>query len=442
MPGEVKKNVLIIDDEIHFCKSLTEILESEGLTAFSSTNPSRALQIIRENDVDLIFLDVKMPGQSGIELLRGIKARDPGIPIIMITGYPSVDNIVQSMKMGASTVFAKPPNIDELIRETKTLLDSRNQKRTGGRAVKPRIITQNKTMGEVLKAIARIAPIDAPVLITGESGTGKELCANAIHELSQRKEKPFVKVNSAAIPETLMESELFGHEKGAFTDAVSARQGRFELADGGTIFLDEIADMTLNNQAKILRVLQEKEFERVGGSRVISTDIRIVAATSKNLPRLIQSGRFREDLYYRLSVITLEMIPLRERRDDILLLAQSFIDHFNEVYAKRIADMSDEVRRFLLHHDWPGNVRELRNCMERAVIFCETNVISRGDLPSQYHDLIDTRATGDYQQASAIFNRDIILDALERSKGRKAKAAELLRINRRTLYNRMKRLGL
>jgi two-component system response regulator AtoC len=438
----MQKKILVIDDEIRFCKSLSEILEAESLPALYTTSPSRALQILTEQDIDLVFLDIKMPEASGIDLLRGLRARDPTIPVIMITGYPSVDNVVQSMKLGASNVFAKPPNIEELIRVTRTLLASRSRGRSNRDAPDAAIVTRNQSMRKMLDAIERIAPIDAPILITGESGTGKELCANAIFGLSQRKDRPFIKVNSAAIPESLMESELFGHERGAFTDAVAVRKGRFELASGGTIFLDEIADMTLTNQAKILRVLQEKEFERVGGSEVIRTDIRVLAASSKNLGELIKRGRFREDLYYRLSVITIEVPPLRERRDDVLLLAMHFIDRFNEVYSRRIRDLDDEVKELFLHHDWPGNVRELRNCVERAVIFCEGDRISRGDLPTQYCAAVDARFGGTYEQAYASFSRDVILDALARSKGRKAKAAELLNIDRRTLYNRMKRLGL
>jgi two-component system response regulator AtoC len=436
----MQKKILVIDDETLFCKSLSEILEAENLPALYTTSPSRALQILAEQDIDLIFLDIKMPEASGIDLLRGIRARDPTIPVIMITGYPSVDNVVQSMKLGASNVFTKPPNIDELIRVTRTLLASRS--RCARDEPDTAIVTRNQSMRKMLDAIERIAPIDAPILITGESGTGKELYANAIYGLSRRKDRPFIKVNSAAIPESLMESELFGHERGAFTDAVAARKGRFELASGGTIFLDEIADMTLTNQAKILRVLQEKEFERVGSSEVIRTDIRVLAATSKNLPELMKQGRFREDLYYRLSVITIELPPLRERRDDVLLLAAHFVDRFNEVYSRRIRGIDDEVKDLFLRHDWPGNVRELRNCVERAVIFCEGDRISSGDLPSQYRAAVDVRAGGTYEQAYASFNRDVILDALARSKGRKAKAAELLNIDRRTLYNRMKRLGL
>jgi two-component system response regulator AtoC len=438
----MNQKILIVDDEIHMCKSLCEILESESLDAFYSTRPSQAMRLISENDIDLILLDIKMPELNGIELLKYLKVKDPGIPIIMITGYPSVDNIVQSMKLGASHVFAKPPNIDELIRVAKILLDSRQKKKLKGRFNQAKIVTRDHKMNKILAAMEKFASTDVPVLITGESGTGKELLANAIHNRSTRKDSPFIKVNCAAIPETLLESELFGHEKGAFTDAVQVRKGKFELAHHGTIFFDEIGDMSLNSQGKILRVLQEQEFERVGGTKVIHADFRLIAASNKNLNRLIAEGRFRDDLYYRLSVISVDMPPLRERKEDILLLSSYFMAHFGEVYAKSIKDMTDEVKRLFLRHPWPGNVRELRNCVERAVIFCESDTICLDDLPAQYTDFSGGLQPSDYQTAYDDLDREIIMDALARSKGKKGKAAELLKINRRTLYNHMKRLGL
>jgi two-component system response regulator AtoC len=438
----LKQRVLVIDDEIHMCESLCEILESEGLEAMHSTEPLKALQLISEKNVDLVFLDIKMPGMNGIDLLKCMKAVAPVTPIIIITGYPSIDNIVQSMKLGASNVFSKPPNIDSLIKEVKTLLDSRVKRQQAERSISGRIITRDHRLQKILSAMEKFAVTDAPVLITGESGTGKELLASAFHDMSPRKEKRFVKVNCAALPETLLESELFGHEKGAFTDAVSARKGKFELADRGTIFFDEIGDMSLNSQAKILRVLQEREFERVGGSEVIQTDFRLVAATNKKLSDLISAGSFREDLYYRIAVVSIDIPPLRERGEDILLLSAYFIEHFNEVYTKSIQDLAPDVKQLFLHHRWPGNVRELKNCIERAVIFCESQTISMEDLPSQYTGFSGGFAATDYENAHDNLDREIIVDALIKSQGRKAKAAALLKIDRRTLYNHMKRLGL
>ena len=438
----MKQRVLVIDDEIRMCESLCEILESEGLEALHSTEPLRALKILAENMVDLIFLDIKMPGMSGIHLLKSMKAMAPAIPIIIITGYPSIDNIVQSMKLGASNVFSKPPNIETLIREVKIILDSRVKKQQSERARPGRIITRDHRLLKILSAMEKFAVTDAPVLITGESGTGKELLASAFHDVSRRRDNRFVKVNCAALPETLLESELFGHEKGAFTDAVRTRKGKFEMADRGTIFFDEIGDMSLNSQAKILRVLQEREFERVGGSEAIQTDFRLVAATNKKLPDLIAAGSFREDLYYRISVVSVDIPPLRERDDDILLLSSYFIEHFNEVYAKQIRDLAPDVKKLFIHHRWPGNVRELKNCIERAVIFCESESVTLEDLPSQYAGFSGGFAPGDYDNARDNLDREIIVDALIKSQGKKAKAAELLKIDRRTLYNHMKRVGL
>jgi DNA-binding NtrC family response regulator len=439
----MKQRILIVDDELHMCESLCEILEAEGFEASFCTRSTQALRQLAEKEVDLILLDIKMPGLSGIDLLRTLKARDPAVPVVMITGYPSVDNIVQAMKLGASHVFAKPPNLDELVRVSGILLESRRHKKLKGRQLaQTRIVTRDPKMLKILGAMEKFAVTDAPVLISGESGTGKELLAMAIHEASPRKSGPLVKVNCAAIPETLLESELFGHEKGAFTDAVQARKGKFELAHRGTIFFDEIGDMSPGSQAKILRVLQEQEFERVGGSEVIRTDFRLIAASNRNLHDLAGAGKFRDDLYYRLSVVSIDLPALRERGQDILLLCDYYLARFGELYGKHIAGLTREVEQLFLCHSWPGNIRELRNCLERAVIFCESSAIALEDLPAQYTAFAGSLPAPDYQRAHDELDREVILDALLRSKGRKAKAAELLKIDRRTLYNRMKRLDL
>ncbi len=297
-------------------------------------------------------------------------------------------------------------------------------------------------MRKVLASAEKAAQTNAPVLITGETGTGKELIANLVHTAGPRSEHSFVKVNCAAIPETLLESELFGHERGAFTNAIAQRKGKFELADHGTIFLDEIGDMASGTQAKILRVLQEQEFERAGGSETVNVDLRIIAATNKDLPDLIEKGLVREDLYYRLCVISLHLPPLRERQGDVELLMEHFIHQFGERHGKHIAGLEDRTRRFLLDHTWPGNVRELRNCIERAVIFCEGERISLKDLPAQYTELRGGRHQEELRMSFDNLQRRMILQALEKSKGVKSKAADMLEIDRRTLYNRIKKLGL
>ncbi len=360
----------------------------------------------------------------------------------MITGYPTVENAVRAMKYGALNFYTKPLKLPELLREIHELAATRARHRSVAPDPSCQLITRNAGMQKILKTIEKAAPTAAPVLITGESGTGKEVAANALHHFSQRADKPFIRVNCAALPDDLLESELFGHEKGAFTGAVKERKGRFELADTGTIFLDEIGDMSLKTQSKILRVIQEQEFERLGGTKSIHTDIRIITATNKNLKKLLALEKFREDLYYRLSVITIHLPPLRERKDDIPLLVDYFIEHFNQVYQKQIRGLREDVRGLFEQHEWPGNVHELRNCLERAIIFCEQDQIGVSELASQYAELIERQPVNTYEEAFESLNREIILDALDKSQGVKKKAADLLNISRRTLYNRMKKLGI
>ena len=435
--------ILLIDDELEMCLSLAELLHAEGYSALYTTNPLEASHIIRNKKIDLIIMDVRMPEMGGINLLKAIKKQDSSIAVMMITGYPTVETAVRAMKYGAINFYVKPLKLDEMLKEIHELSSKHSRRQEYSPAKeKYKIVTNDPTMQNVLDTIEKVASTTASVLISGESGTGKELVANALHHLSRRATQPFIKVNCAALPDDLLESELFGHEKGAFTGAARARKGRFELADTGTIFLDELADMSPKTQSKILRVIQEREFERVGGTKTINTDIRVIAATNKNLRRLIEQRAFREDLYYRLSVIPIHLPPLRERKDDVFLLAEHFIDCYNMVYHKNIQNISNDVKWFFRHHKWPGNVRELKNCIERAVIFCEHLQIGGKDLAAQYTDIIETHSTTNYEKAFETLNREVILDALDKSDGVKQKAADLLNISRRTLYNRMKKLGL
>lgn len=446
--SKTKKNtILIVDDEIEICLSLEELLTECGYSVLTTTNPKEALEILATHQVNLAMLDIKMPHLDGLSLLRMIKQEPYNIPIIMITGYPGFKSAVTAMRYGAVNIFTKPIKFSDLHAEIKRILGSREeaeQERTA--CVHPQQIPPSKSpaMQKLIHDIPKIAGTDAPIIITGESGTGKELVANMIHQMSRRKDQKMIKVNCAAIPESLMEVELFGCVAGAFTDAREGRAGKFELADKGTLFLDEIGDMSINLQAKILRVLQEQEFERLGSSQTLKTDTRIIAATNRDFTHLIQEGSFRGDLYYRLSVVELALPPLRERKEDIEFLAMYFLRTFASLYHRSIGSFSDEALKTLASHDWPGNIRELKNTVERAVIFCESDKIEAADFPSQYRCSRRpvSNLVSPYEKAVDDLDRERILEALKRSEGSKSRAADLLQMHRKTLYNKMKRLGL
>ena len=432
--------ILIVDDEREMCLSLSEIFSSYGFDAVTTTDPRAVPALIEAHRIGLLVMDIRMPQQSGIDLLKLIKSRDRSMPVIMITGYPSIENAVECMRYGALNVFVKPLNARELVREIEQIRDSRA--RAGDETGVASLVTGNPGMQRILGEIDRVALTDAPVLLTGESGTGKELAASAIHARSPRREKPFVKVNCASIPDTLLESEMFGHERGAFTDAIRRHIGKFELAGGGTLFLDEIGDMSLATQSKLLRVLQDGEFQRLGGMDTLRSGARVIAATNKDVGELLDRKLFREDLFYRLSVITIHLPAVRERKDDIERLISHFLEVFNAKYAKHIALVSDPVKDILLRHDWPGNVRELRNCIERAVIFCDGAAIGEEHLPAQYLKLRDQGFPDSLEAVYERLSRQKISEALARTSGEKQKAARLLNISRKTLYNRMKKLGM
>ncbi|MFI5369079.1 MAG: sigma-54-dependent transcriptional regulator [Spirochaetia bacterium] len=439
-------HILIVDDEKELCRSLSEILTEEGYPTLYTSDPLETPAILARARVDLIILDIRMPGIGGIDLLKMLRRTNPNIKVIILTGHPSIENAVLSMKYGAVNFYEKPPNLKKLLNEIREFSsrDAAAPAPSAMIALPPaaRVVTSDPGMRKILQSAEKAAAAMAPVLITGESGTGKELIAGLVHEAGPRAMRPFIKVNCAAIPEPLLESELFGHEKGAFTNAVAQRKGKFELAHEGTIFLDEIGDMSPTTQAKILRVLQEQEFERVGGTETIHSDIRVIAATNKDLRILIQRDSFREDLYYRLCVITLHVPPLRDRPGDVELLIDHFLRLYGAQYGRVIRGLDEQTRELLLAHTWPGNVRELKNCIERATIFCEGDLVTLEDLPSQYMELEGTRLGQKLQTTFDQLNRSMILEALEKSKGKKSKAADMLNINRRTLYNRMRKLGL
>ncbi len=430
-------SILIVDDEKHMCISLSKLFNLHGFRTSYETDARAALATLRKQHFDLVITDLKMPGMDGISFIDTVKSMKLPIPIIMISGYASIENVVEAMRCGAVNFYSKPVNTGALLEEIRKLLSIKKN----SQQEELDIITANNKINELILMAGKAGPTDAPVIITGESGTGKELFAAHIHTMSKRKEKPYVKINCAAIPENLLESELFGHVKGAFTDAREDRMGKFAAAEGGTIFFDEIGEMSMKTQVKLLRVIQEKEYEQVGSDKIRHMDIRFIAATNKNLPELIERGEFREDLYYRLNVVSIDIPPLRERKDDVLPLARHFLNEMNMLYNKQIIDLTDETAAAFLKHDWPGNVRELKNTIERAVIFCEEEKLGIEALPETYRNQIEYESRN-LKNVYDKVTREVILEALEKTNGSKQKAAELLNINRRTLYNKMKLLDL
>ncbi|RKX98267.1 MAG: sigma-54-dependent Fis family transcriptional regulator [Spirochaetes bacterium] len=431
--------ILIVDDETAMCVSLAKLFKAHNYNAIYTSDSCEVENILKENNILLVITDYKMPGITGTSLIKSIKQRYPDLPVIMISGYGSVDTIVTAMRYGALNYYEKPLKFQKLLSEVNQLSEVKTKK--SEKKIDETIITNNEKMLKALQIVNKIASTDIPVIITGESGTGKELIARKIQLKSSRAEKPYIKINCASIPETLIESELFGHERGAFTDAKDSRKGKFEIAEGGTIFFDEIGELNINTQAKLLRVLQEKEFERLGSNKVKPMDVRFITATNKDLKTLIQEGTFRDDLYYRLSVVHLELPTLKERQEDIIPLANQFLKLFNQKYSKSVTSISNDTISIFINHSWPGNIRELKNCMERSVIFCESDIILPEHLPSQYNKDIspeDSDMKGIYDNVT----REVILNALNTAAGNKSKAAEILSINRRTLYNKMKRLGM
>ncbi|MBI9101579.1 MAG: sigma-54-dependent Fis family transcriptional regulator [Spirochaetales bacterium] len=431
-------SILVVDDELKLCESLSKILTAHNLPCEYTDNSVTALSMIKENQYQLIISDIKMPGISGLSLLEQISQCAKKLKVIMISGYASTDMVVEAMKLGALNFYEKPLDIPRLVEEVKKVV---NNDEHPPFPKEGEMIIHDEKMKHCLQMAHTAALTDVPVIITGESGTGKEHFATTLHENSNRKEKPFIKINCAALPEALLESELFGHEKGAFTDAKSSRKGKFEAAEGGTLFFDEIGDMSLNIQAKLLRVLQEKEYEPVGSNQVRKADVRFVAATHRNLEKMIANGTFRQDLYYRLSVICLEIPPLRERNKDIIPLCDYFLALYCVRYNKPAILLSDEVGAIFQNHSWPGNIRELKNTIERTVIFSKGKEITREDLPSQYKVMIPQ----ENEPLSSFYekvDREVVLGALEKAHGNKSHAADYLNISRKTLYAKLKKLNI
>lgn len=443
--------ILVVDDEPAQLELLSGFLKKQGFETVLAQSATKALEIFRHEPFDLIVTDQKMPDMSGLDLLKAVRAINPEASVIVITAYGTVDTAVAAIKSGAADYLTKPVNLDELlyrveqVRERGRLL-SENRELREALEIHHRIegiIGEGGRMLEVFSLVRRVAPSEATVLIRGESGTGKELIAKAIHYGSPRASGPMIRVNCAALPETLLESELFGHEKGAFTGALAARKGRFELADGGTLFLDEIGDLPLPLQAKLLRVLQEREFERIGSSKPVRVNVRILAATHRDLEALLKVGQFREDLYYRLNVVTIGLPPLRERREDLPLLMDHFLRLFAQKNRKTIRGFTQEAREILLRYDYPGNVRELENIIERAVVLTRDDVIGTADLPlsSQGLEGEERKQAGLPATVEAV-ERKMITEALARSGGVQTRAAEMLGISERALRYKLNKYGL
>ena len=454
-----KEKILIVDDEQDTRDLLTEILKNGGYAVSAMSDGPSAIEEARKNPFNLAFVDLKMPGIDGIEVIKQIHKIDPDLMIILLTGYGTIDSAVRAMKAGAYDYITKPFQVDEILMTAGRALEHRRlhaeniilKKTLANRYKFENIIGVSRSMDKMYEIIERVSDSDSTVLILGESGTGKELVARTIHFNSPRKDGPFIPINCGAIPEGLLESELFGHEKGAFTGAVATRLGRFELANGGAIFLDEVGEMPPALQVKLLRVLQSREFERVGGTRTIKVDIRILAATNQDLEEALKSGKFREDLYYRLNVVQIHIPPLRERKDDIPLLLDHFVAFFNERKKKNIQGFSSDAMKLLMDYRWPGNVREIENLIERLAILKGSGIIEIQDLPEKI-STVPTTASGpisrfpdegvDLTMEINEFENRLILSAMEKANGVKSRAAHLLRLNRTTLVEKMKKKGL
>ncbi|NTW56480.1 MAG: sigma-54-dependent Fis family transcriptional regulator [Chlorobiaceae bacterium] len=447
--------ILVVEDEVVQLESIAGFLAKQGYRVLKSQRPQKALDIAAQEAVDIVLTDFRMPEMTGVELLSALKQRNPAVEVIIMTAFGSVESAIEAMKLGAADYITKPVDLHRLQTTIRNTIE-RNRLISENRLLKTQlserfgfkgIVSQSSAMAQVMSIAGRVAATTATVLITGETGTGKELVAKALHYSSPRSGNPFVAVNCAALPETLLESELFGHEKGAFTGADKLRRGRFESAQGGTLFIDEVGEIPLSLQVKLLRVLQEKTFERVGSSAPQAADVRIVAATNRDLESMVRDGSFRADLYYRLNVVSIRIPPLRERRDDIPPLVDAFLKRFSGEYGKQVEGLSREAMDALMKYSYPGNVRELENIVQQSIVLSRSPVITREDLPYRVFDPCPECDTPEGQQGSftekvMAFEREMILGALEEAGNVQTRAAEILGISERHLRYKLKKYGM
>ena len=445
-------NILIIDDEQTQLEVLTGYLKKKGYHILSAESGEEGIKLVKQLPVDIVLSDFKMPDKTGLEVLEEVRKINPEISFVIITAYSTVENAVKAMRLGAYDYLSKPVDLDELDLMIEKIIENKNLKseiqnlksQLQEKHKLTSIISHSPKMEEVLSMASRAAESNASILITGENGTGKEVLAKAVHFVSQRKNGPFVAVNIPALSENLLESELFGHEKGSFTGADKMRKGRFEIAEGGTIFLDEIGDIPPSMQVKLLRVLQEREFERVGGTEKIPVDVRIISATNRNLEQKIKEGTFREDLFYRLNIVTICIPPLRERKEDILPLIEFFIKKYSEQNGKKGMEISKEAIDHLLKYNFPGNVRELENIIERAVVLSRGSLITINDLPMNVkgfkEEMSARQNIGEtLNEKIEVLEKEMIYDALAKMNGNQTKAGTLLGITERNLRYKMKK---
>ena len=448
-----KISILIVDDEQNVSQLLKKVLSKQGYVTYAASSALEALEIINAYYINIVITDIKMPDMNGIELLKAIKALDSSIAVILITAFATLETAVDALKMGAKDYITKPFNLEEIYLSISRIVGNGNDELEAGfleaneQTLNNYFNAKSAVMKHMFKLLNQVASSNATVILYGETGTGKEIASKTIHDLSERKEKPFIKVNCAAIPEALLESELFGYEKGAFTGAVIRKPGRFELADGGSIFLDEIGDMPLNVQAKLLRVLQEREFERLGGIKTIKVDVRIIAATNKNLESLVKQGAFREDLYYRLNVVPIEIPPLRKRKEDIPALVEHFLLKSSSISKNTPKKINDDVMQRLINYEWPGNIRELENIIERCVVVTVGNLITLEDLPDdiakcdvENGDCLTKANTLDETVDNA--EKSAIIKVLRECDGNRTHASERLGISRRSLHRKIIKYGI